>query len=236
MGMCTLTTRERQCAALLAEGKRLDEAAHVMGISKRTFDFHLSNARRKLNAKTTTQAVLLYSACGCSSHTQLKTPPKPLEQNRRLDRLPAVMLARPASSLDTRGSIQKDVDQSYVRCTTTGRFSNDFYLTFMSSSPLAAERFADTDMDHQAVLLDYAIRTLILFFHEPLAVTLETIKALGKSHGSEHLNIPPQLYSHWLAALLATVKQHDPKFNRKLALAWTQVVSHGIAAMQSLAK
>lgn len=232
--MCTLTKRERQCAALLAEGKRLDEAAHIIGISKRTLDFHLSNARRKLNAKTTTQAVLLYSACGCSSHTETEISNRRLEQRRCLDKVSMLMLARPAVSINARSSIQNEVDKSYVRCTMAGKFTSDFYHTFLGSSPLAAEKFANTDMVHQAGLLDHGIRTLILFYRDPMAVTVATIRELGKLHAGPPLNIEPQLYDLWLAALLSTVERNDPEFNCQLAGAWTHVVRHGIAAMQSV--
>ncbi|BBL69565.1 LuxR C-terminal-related transcriptional regulator [Methylogaea oryzae] len=232
--MCVLTERERQCAALLAEGKRLDEAAHIIGISKRTLDFHLSNARRKLNAKTTTQAVLLYSACGCSSHGVSRTTDRRANQRRRFDKVSMLMLSRPAASSNARSWIQTLVDKSYVRCATTGRFASDFYQAFLNSSPLVAEKFANTDMEHQARLLDYAIRTLILFFRDPMAVTVETIRALGVLHDRQHLNIDPSLYDPWLDALLAAVEKNDPDFNRQLANAWGQVVRHGVAAMRSV--
>jgi DNA-binding CsgD family transcriptional regulator len=47
-----LTSRELDCVAWLAEGLRVSAIAHQMGITERTVEFHLSNARAKLGAKT----------------------------------------------------------------------------------------------------------------------------------------------------------------------------------------
>lgn len=47
-----LTTRERDCVAWLAEGLRVSAIAHTLGVSERTVEFHLTNARHKLQAPT----------------------------------------------------------------------------------------------------------------------------------------------------------------------------------------
>jgi LuxR family transcriptional activator of conjugal transfer of Ti plasmids len=52
-----LSQRERQCLAWAARGKTLAEAAVLMGITPRTVEFHLENARRKLGAVTIAHAV-----------------------------------------------------------------------------------------------------------------------------------------------------------------------------------
>jgi DNA-binding CsgD family transcriptional regulator len=41
-----------------ARGKTSAEIASILGLSKRTVDFHLDNARGKLNAATRTEAVI----------------------------------------------------------------------------------------------------------------------------------------------------------------------------------
>ena len=59
-----LTPRERDCLALVAEGLRVAELAHRLGVSEATIDFHLANARRKLGARTRDQAVALALRAG----------------------------------------------------------------------------------------------------------------------------------------------------------------------------
>ena len=54
-----LTARERQCLALLAEGKRDKEIARVLVVDPSTARKHVENARRKLGARTRAQAVAL---------------------------------------------------------------------------------------------------------------------------------------------------------------------------------
>lgn len=52
-----VSQRERQCLAWAARGKTLAETAVLMGITPRTVEFHLENARRKLGAVTIAHAV-----------------------------------------------------------------------------------------------------------------------------------------------------------------------------------
>lgn len=53
-----VTGREAECLMWTARGKSAWETAAVLGISERTVNFHVENARRKLNAQTKTQAVV----------------------------------------------------------------------------------------------------------------------------------------------------------------------------------
>lgn len=54
-----LTRREADVLSLLTAGERVDRIAESLGISARTVEFHLSNARRKLGARTREQAVAI---------------------------------------------------------------------------------------------------------------------------------------------------------------------------------
>jgi DNA-binding NarL/FixJ family response regulator len=53
-----LNGRERECLAWSARGKTSLEIATIVGLSKRTVDFHIENACRKLNVSTRTEAVV----------------------------------------------------------------------------------------------------------------------------------------------------------------------------------
>ena len=52
-----LTNREADCLSYIARGERPERIADLIGLSTATVNFHLRNARRKLNARTTAEAV-----------------------------------------------------------------------------------------------------------------------------------------------------------------------------------
>ncbi len=53
-----LTCRERECLLWLSRGLRNDQIADRLGVSRATIEFHLANARRKLDARTREQALV----------------------------------------------------------------------------------------------------------------------------------------------------------------------------------
>src|SRR5271169_1010508 len=53
-----LNVREVEALPWVARGKTSAEIAQILGLSKRTIDFHIDNARSKLGAATRTQAVM----------------------------------------------------------------------------------------------------------------------------------------------------------------------------------
>lgn len=59
-----LTTREVEVLSLLAHGKRTDQIAYHMGVSRATVEFHIRNARTKTGSSTREQAVARALASG----------------------------------------------------------------------------------------------------------------------------------------------------------------------------
>jgi DNA-binding response OmpR family regulator len=53
-----LNDREVEALTWVARGKTSAEIARILGLSKRTIDFHIDNARAKLGAATRTEAVI----------------------------------------------------------------------------------------------------------------------------------------------------------------------------------
>ncbi len=53
-----LSKREVDALTWAARGKTSIEIAHILGLTKRTIDFHIDNARAKLSATTRTEAVI----------------------------------------------------------------------------------------------------------------------------------------------------------------------------------
>jgi len=57
-----LSARERECLSLVASGYPSKAIGHMLGISKKTVDLHLSNAKAKLGAKNLPHAIALAMA------------------------------------------------------------------------------------------------------------------------------------------------------------------------------
>lgn len=127
----------------------------------------------------------------------------------------------------------KDTDrvmQSYGRCCASPSFFDDFYTTFLASSPAVREKFVQSDMAAQKHLLRAGILNLVLFAR---GMPDTKLRALGKSHSREGFDIHPQLYDLWLASLLKTVREHDPKLEQQDLRAWTEVLGKGIDIIKS---
>lgn len=60
----SLTARERDCLAFIADGLRAVDVAHRLGISESTVEMHTRNARTRLGAKTRDQAVAIAVRAG----------------------------------------------------------------------------------------------------------------------------------------------------------------------------
>lgn len=59
-----LTPRELECLRLLSEGEQAKRIAHILGITRKTAEHYLSDAKRKLRARTATHAVAIAIARG----------------------------------------------------------------------------------------------------------------------------------------------------------------------------
>jgi DNA-binding CsgD family transcriptional regulator len=56
--LAKLNDREVEVLTWVARGKTSSEIAQIVGLTKRTVDFHIDNARSKLGAATRTEAVI----------------------------------------------------------------------------------------------------------------------------------------------------------------------------------
>lgn len=54
-----LGDREKEVLAWIAEGKTAEETATILGISRRTVEWHIQNARRKVQATNIVHAVAM---------------------------------------------------------------------------------------------------------------------------------------------------------------------------------
>jgi hemoglobin-like flavoprotein len=59
------------------------------------------------------------------------------------------------------------------------------------------------------------------------------LPGIAKRHSREDLDIRPELYDLWLAALLQTVAGCDPEHTPQIEAAWRDTLSAGIEYMRS---
>ena len=119
------------------------------------------------------------------------------------------------------------VQKSYGRCLSTGDMLQTFYDYFLSSSPVVAEKFRNTDFDNQKKLLKHGINLMIMFAAETFAGN-SGLKRLQQSHSRGNLNIRPELYDLWKKCLMRAVEKHDYKANTEVMNAWDYVLGKGI--------
>lgn len=60
----SLSLQERRCLVWASQGKSMDEIAVIIGIKRRTVEYHMTNARQKLGAGNLTQAVYRATKAG----------------------------------------------------------------------------------------------------------------------------------------------------------------------------
>lgn len=122
------------------------------------------------------------------------------------------------------------VFQSYGRCCKSSNFFDDFYASFLTSSPEVAAKFEDTDMTAQKHLLRAGILNLVLYAR---GLPPTKLRALAESHSKEKLNIQPHLYEFWLDALILTIRKHDIEIDQAGLDAWRRVLGKGIEVIRA---
>lgn len=121
------------------------------------------------------------------------------------------------------------VFQSYGRCCKSPAFFDDFYTTFLASSPEVSEKFIDTDLSAQKHLLRAGILNLVLYAR---GLPPTKLQALAESHSRGKLDIKPHLYNYWLEALLITIRKHDAEMDQSGLEAWRRVLNKGIEVIK----
>ena len=109
-------------------------------------------------------------------------------------------------------------------------FLDHFYKLFMASSEEIREKFKDTDLTKQTVMLRKSISELVHFYISKKVSS--TLYFIGQSHNKDNLNITPDMYGLWLSNLTTAVAKYDPEFSPQVELAWHIILSPGIAFMK----
>lgn len=119
------------------------------------------------------------------------------------------------------------VQQSFNRCTNSDGFYDDSYEVFLQSSDEVRELFANTTRAKQIVCARNGLSTILLYALGN-ATSENLLEDLIGKHGPQGLDVPPELYSNWVEALVSAVKIHDPEFSPQLEEAWRAAVQVGV--------
>lgn len=133
---------------------------------------------------------------------------------------------RMSDSLNIKNTFIASLD----RCLATDGFMEIFYQRFTARSPAVRARFARTDMTVQAQRFADSLRTLAsAVAGEPAGLRELALRA--ESHGQRGMNITPDIYELWSAAIIATAKEYDREWTVSVEQAWVQTVEIAVKYM-----
>ena len=129
--------------------------------------------------------------------------------------------------------IDEIFNNSYERCLQSPHFFDRFYENYVSANELVAEKFADTDMDRQKDMLKASLHMLMALRSTNPKDAVSYFRRIGKIHGRDKHDIPPEMYDLWLSCLLQTVEESDHRYDARVEAAWRTLLEGGIRIMQS---
>lgn len=119
-------------------------------------------------------------------------------------------------------------EESYRRCQGEP-FFQAFYKRLLSTDAPIHHKFEHTDFDRQNRLLQHGIGLLFIFAKRPNPTLLERI---AERHSAHDLDIPPELYPHFVESLVQTVRECDKACTDEVEAAWRAAVAPGIDFMR----
>ena len=122
---------------------------------------------------------------------------------------------------------------SYLRCVVSDQdgFFRRFYQLFIAADPEISKMFSNTNMDRQISLLQESLLHMIDFSNSKVAN--ERMRQVAIYHGSTEMNIPVHMFDLWMDRLVATVREHDTRFNAHIEMAWRVSLAPGIAFIKA---
>ncbi len=121
---------------------------------------------------------------------------------------------------------------SLKRCQSSPHFLNRFYNHFVIANPVVQEKFSNTDMDKQKMMLHASLYMIALATQGNHAASMY-LDNIAARHSSRDLDIPATLYDLWLETLLKTVREIDTEADDKVLAAWNEVMQFGIDYMRA---
>ena len=121
---------------------------------------------------------------------------------------------------------------SLDRCQADPQFLNRFYSKFVIANPAVRDKFANTNMEDQKMMLHASLYMIALATQGNKSASMY-LDNIAKRHSKTDLDIPAELYDLWLETLIQTVSETDESFDEQIESAWQQVMQYGIDFMQS---
>lgn len=109
-------------------------------------------------------------------------------------------------------------------------FLNAFYKNFLAWSPEVAHKFEHTSFDKLTRMLSISMVHVAKYYQTRQPDLL--LRVIAARHSKHDLDIEPNLYEHWVNALISTVETYDPEFNDTTREAWRRVLEPGVEYMK----
>lgn len=123
------------------------------------------------------------------------------------------------------------IKRSYARSITNNQFFERFHSLFVNAHPEIKDYFAQkrlesgSDQDQQMNMVRHGVNLVIMYIEKGE----NSMASFGLNRAKEsHSDVPFRLYTYWRQALMQSLKEFDPKFNRDLENQWEEVLETGI--------
>jgi hemoglobin-like flavoprotein len=125
-------------------------------------------------------------------------------------------------------------NDSLERCQSRPKFLDRFYELFIASDGSVAEKFANTDLHKQKMMLKVSLYMLLsISDRHPSPESILHLERIAERHSRAQLDIKPETYGLWLNCMLQAVKEFDPKYDSGVDSAWRHALAKGIEFMQA---
>ncbi len=120
--------------------------------------------------------------------------------------------------------------ESLERCLADATFTQRFYARFLLSSDEVAARFAHVDLKRQANVLKSSLY-LVLRGAMGQPDGRDHLEDVARTHERHGIDIPRQLYDHWLECLVLAARETDPQFGPEHEKHWRACLEPCIAVV-----
>ena len=119
--------------------------------------------------------------------------------------------------------------RSYARCLRDPDFFSVLYDHLLASDPRIPPMFEETEFPRQHRLLQHGLGLLLSYARDPDDDLLERIAA---RHSADGIDVPPDMYRHFVSSLLAAVRSADGQFDGDIEAAWQETIEPGLSFMK----
>ena len=125
-------------------------------------------------------------------------------------------------------------NDSYERCLAKDDFIDRFYVRYVASNEIVAQKFANTDMEKQKKMLKASLLMIMALRLAEPEEAINYFRRIGVMHGRKHHDIGPEFYDLWLTCLMTAVEECDDQYSLEVDTAWREILASGIGIMKSM--